>query len=106
MRENRERLAQIVLVDVLEFVDSGRHEEAFESTNPGIDECVQLRGISRNDAAPEADVDVTLASRSGALLLERGDRGRRGNAVERHVDNRRHASGRGRARGGVEALPL
>ena len=62
--------------------------------------------VARHDAAPEADVDVTLAARRGPLRLQRRNSRRRRNAVERHVDNRRDAAGRRRARGRVEAFPV
>ena len=56
--------------------------------------------------APESDVDAALAAAAAASSASAAgvDRGR--DAVERHVDDRRHAAGRGRARRGGEALPL
>ena len=64
------------------------------------------RGVARHDAAPERDVDVTLAARRRPLRLERRRGRRRGHAVERHVDDRRDAAGRGRARRGIEPFPV
>ena len=53
-----------------------------------------------------ADVHVASSSRRRALRLKPCDRRRRRNAVERHVDERRDAAGRRRARRMLEAFPL
>ncbi len=62
--------------------------------------------VSWHDTAPETHVDVTPAARSGALLLQAVDGGRRRNAVERHVHERRDAPGRGSTRGVFESFPV
>ena len=105
-RQNRHRLAQLRFADVLKFVDTRRHEEALEPAHAGIDERLELRGVTGHDAAPERHVHVTASARRRSLLVQRRDGRRRGHAVERHVDDRRHAAGCRGARRGVEALPF
>jgi hypothetical protein len=62
--------------------------------------------VVRDRSAPGRPVDETLALRGIALCFECCDGGRLGQAVQRHVDERRVAAGRGGAGGGVEAFPL
>ena len=62
--------------------------------------------VAGHDAAPEGDVDVTSVGGRLPFRREPGHRRRRRDAVERHVDDRGHAAGRGRARRGVEPFPL
>ena len=62
--------------------------------------------VSRHDAAPERHVHVTSAFRRLPLCFEPRDGGRRRHAVERHVDDRRHAAGGRGARRRVEAFPF
>ena len=62
--------------------------------------------VARDGAAPEADVDRDLALRGRAFHVQRLDRGRRRDRVERHVDDRGDPAGGRRAGGAGEALPL
>ena len=105
-REYRHRAPQLRLADTRKLVHARRHEEALEAADASIDERVELIVVSRHDAAPEPDIDVTLSARCRSLRLERRDARRRRNAVERHVDERRDAARRRRARGGIKAFPL
>src|SRR5262249_18429919 len=96
-RDDRQRLAEIRLGDVLEFRHTGRREKALEPEDAGPRERLEFRRVARNDASPEADVDSAAPGGRLALRLEPDDRCRRRNAVERHVHERRHSAGRRRA---------
>jgi hypothetical protein len=89
-----------------ELVDAGVQQEALESEDAGVVQRAQLGEVARNRAAPEADVDVRLGR--GGLSLEVQGRyvASRRDAVERHVDDRGDAAGRGRFGRAGEALPL
>jgi hypothetical protein len=63
------------------------------------------RSIAGHHAAPESDVDMATAARRAPFGRERGQRGRRGNAVERHVDQGSDAAGGRGARGGRKTFP-
>jgi hypothetical protein len=103
--DDRQRLAQVMLVDARKFVDARRRQKTFEAADARVDEGVEVAGVAGDDAAPESDVDVASRVRRRALRLQRID-GRRGrHAVERHVDDRRHAARRRGPRRGVEAFP-
>ena len=82
------------------------HEKALEAEHAGSRERLELAGVARHDAAPEPDVDLTAPAPRRALRVERRDRRRGRDAVERHVDERRDAAGRGRARRRVESFPF
>src|SRR5580765_3065307 len=98
--------AKIAFVDRGEFVDPRRHQKTLEAANARLDELFEVRGVARHDAAPERDVYMTLPARCGSLGLERCRGRRRRHAVQRHVDDRRDATGRRRPRRGVEPLPI
>ncbi len=61
---------------------------------------------SRDGTAPEPHVDDALPLRRSALDRQGVRVHRRGDAVERHVDDRRDPAGRGGPRRGGETLPL
>ena len=105
-RQDWQGFAKIPFVDRGEVVDPRWHQKTLEAANARLDELFEVRGVARHDAAPERDVDVTLPVRRGPLGLERRRRRRRRHAVQRHVDDRGYATGRGRPRRGVEALPI
>jgi hypothetical protein len=104
--EDRHCALEIALGDVLELVDTRGHEEALEPAHAGRGERLELACVPRHHAAPELHAHRALPACGLALRRERrGGRGR-GDAVERHVDERRHAAReRGACRGG-ETLPL
>ncbi len=80
-------------------------EKALEAAHARLREPGELALVARHDAAPESDIDTHCPS-PRALLFQAAYRGGRGHAVERHVDERRHAAGCGRARRGREAFPV
>ena len=59
----------------------------------------------RDEAAPEGDVDVELAPRRLELHVEGRAVGRRGEAVQRHVDHGGDAARRRRLGSCLESLP-
>ena len=63
LRQLRQRLAQIVLGDIRKFIDAGVNQKTLEANHTRFTQCRQFAGVSRNHAAPKADVDVTLAAR-------------------------------------------
>jgi hypothetical protein len=104
--ENRHRLPQITLADMWKLVDARRHEKAFEPAHARVDERVQFTSVSRHHAAPEPDVHAAAPARSARFGLERHNGCRRGNAVEWHVHDRRHAPCRRSPGRGLEPFPL
>ena len=62
--------------------------------------------VAGNHSSPEAHVDVALPLGGAALGLECLDRDRRRRGIQRHVDERRDAAGRGRPGRRLEAFPL
>ena len=97
---------ELGLADPAELGDAAVDEEALEAAHAVGDEPGELALVARHDAAPEPDVDGALPRRRRALRRERLARRRRRDRVERHVDERRDAADRGRARRRREALPL
>ena len=105
-RDLGRRRPELLELERSELVDARRTQEALEPEHAGVVELAQVPEIVRHRPAPEPDVDVGLPLGGGPLLGERIDGGRRRDAVQRHVEDRRHAAGRGRARRGLEPLPL
>jgi hypothetical protein len=91
---------------VPEFSNAGGTEEGFEAAHTGASERLEIRGVARDDAAPETDVDMTASGRGAPLRVERRDVGGRWDAVERHIDDRRHAARGRRERAGLKSFPV
>ena len=89
-----------------ELIDARGREEALEAEDARVVQRGQPAETLGHRAAPEADVDVRRRCRRRPLDLESGCRRRRRQGVQRHVDDRGHAPGRGREGGGAESLPL
>ena len=105
-RENRHGAVELRATDVSELRDARRHQKRLEAEDALAPQRRELRVVPGYDPAPEADVDVAFPVCRLALPGERRNGGRRGHAVQRHVDERGDASGRRRARPGLEAFPL
>jgi hypothetical protein len=93
-------------VEVAELVDAARGEEGLEAEDACVVQLPQRPQVLRHGTAPEADVHQRLGRRHLALGGESVDGGGGRDAVQRHVDDGRHAPGGGRAGGAGEALPL
>ena len=105
-RQHRHGHAQIPFADVRELVNAGWTQKAFEAEHAGPGQRREIGGVARHDAAPETDIDVTSAMGGATLGVQAGHgRGRR-NAVQRHVDERRDAARRRRARRRLEPFPI
>src|SRR5579862_1009880 len=102
----RERGAEIVFADVLEFRDTGRNEETFKSERTSPIQCMQFARIARDDAAPEAHVYPAFLVRRNSLRFERGRRGRSRNTVERHVDQGCYSTRSRCSRRSLESFPV
>jgi hypothetical protein len=89
-----------------ELVHARVHQEALHAEDARLVQAPQVADVAGHRAAPEAHVDVALAVRRRALDLQGGDVDGRRQAVERHVDDRRDAPGRGGTGRRGEALPL
>ena len=83
-----------------------RKTTSLKTAHARVNERLDVAFVSGNDAAPERDVHVTVPTSGAAFRFERLDTRRRRNAVEGHVDDRRDAAGRRRARGRIEAFPV
>ena len=100
------RRLELIEIERGELLDARRTQEALEPEHAGVVELAQPPELVGDGPTPEPDVHVDLPVGGGPLLGEGGDRRRRRDAVERHVDDRGHAARRGRSRGGLEPLPL
>ena len=105
-RDGWQRVTQIGDGDVLEFVDTRRTQKALEPEDACARERLECIGVARHNTAPETDVDVAPISERTLLLLKAAHGGRRRDAVERHVDQRRDAARGSGARGVVGSLPV
>jgi hypothetical protein len=99
------RLLELLSVERRELVHARVYEEALEPEDPRIVQLAQVGAIAWDGAAPEADVDERLPRGGLALHVQRLHIGRRRDAVQRHVDDRRDTAGAGRAGCAGEALP-
>lgn len=102
----REGGAQLLLGDHCEAVNAGMNEKTFEARDARGREQFDVEGIIGDDTAPRQPIDVTSATRRGALGFESGDVGGGGEAIEGHVDEERVATGGGGARSGLEPFPV
>ena len=105
-RQHRHGRTQVRLTDVRELVDTRRAEKTLEAEHAGPGQWLEIGGVARHHAAPEANIHMAPSASGAPLRVQPVDgRGRR-NAVQRHVHQRRHAAGRRRARGGLETFPI
>ena len=88
-----ESRAQIRFGDVGTFRDATGDEETLEAEDAGIPQRAQFALVARDDAAPETYIDPQLLWRCGEFFAIGGYGGCRGDAVQRHLDQRRHAAG-------------
>ena len=84
----------------------GVGEERLEAEHPGLVQPGQVAQVAGHHATPETHVHVRGRPGGGLLFRERGGRGRRRQAVQRHVDQRGHPARSGGPCRGREALPL
>ena len=89
-----------------ELVHPGRRQEALEPEHALVVQAAQVVDVARDGATPEPDVDVAAPVGGLPLDLQRLDRARGRDAVERHVEQRGDAARRGGPGGRREALPL
>ena len=89
-----------------ELWQPGVGEEALEAEDTGIVKWTELIQVCRDQSSQETDVDLTLALCRLFFDLERVDIDRDGDAVERHVDQRRDPAGSCCGRCALEALPV
>ena len=81
-------------------------QKTFKSADATLDKRPKLCSIARHNPAPECDIDGAFPLRRLKLFLKSGECRCRRDAVERHIDNCRHAACRGCPRRGQVALPL
>ena len=98
----RERVGR----QVRELGDAGVQQEALEAEHPGLVQRRQVGEVVGHGTAPEAHVDERLPFGHRPLEVQGGQGRRRRHRVERHVQDRGHATSRGRPGRGREALPL
>ena len=104
--EDLHRGRELRFSDPTELGDARIDEKTFEPADAIFYEPCELALIARHDAAPKPDVDRALPFRCRALRGERFTRRRGWNRIERHVDERGHATDRCGGRRGREAFPL
>src|SRR5215470_12404346 len=71
--ENAERVLHLPRGDRRKVIRPGVREEALESENASATQRRELAEIAWDDAAPEPDVDMTLAPRRLSFRLQRRD---------------------------------
>ncbi len=103
---HRQRLPQVRLCNVPELLYARRTQKTLEAQDTCARQRREVVRVSWHDTAPETHVYVTPAARSGALLLQAVDGGRRRNAIERHVHEGRDSPCRGSTRGVLESFPV
>lgn len=101
-----EDLCDVVGRDSGELCNAAIDEEALEPANTGFDQRTQLRGITRNYAAVEANVNPTLTLCSLYFFLQTGEGSSGGNGVQWHVNHGRHSTERRGLSASVESLPF
>ena len=102
----RDRAPELVGAQMTEVRIARVGEEALEAPHPRRGQIAELTEIAGDHAAPERDIDLTVASRRFAFAPQRIDRGGHRVAVQRHVDQRGDAGRRRGCRRGGEALPV
>ena len=105
-RDLGEGTFELVRVEVAELVDAGGREEALESDDASCSQFGQRTEVLRHGAAPVAHINAELPGRCCSFRGERVHCRRDGHAVERHVEQRRHAACERCCGAGEEALPL
>ena len=93
------------LVDGREVVPAAGAGERLGAGRAGRQHRGQHTDRRRDEPGPQCDVDAAAGAGGGDLGLERGERGRRWIAVDRHVDHRRDPAGHGRCAATIEPLP-
>jgi len=102
----RDRAPELVGAQMTEVRIARVAEKALEAPHPRRGQIAELTEIAGDHAAPERDIDLTVASRRFAFAPQRIDRGGHRVAVQRHVDQRGDAGRRRGCRRGGEALPV
>ena len=82
----------MLLSHMLKLIDTRGHEETFKSHHAGCKHRRELASVSRNHATPKTHVNETIVARGFQFDFEGGERRRRRNGIERHVDDSRHTT--------------
>ena len=106
LRDQRQRMAQVGFVDQAKAVAAGVDQEAFETRDTCLCERDEVELIVVFRSSPGSPVHAALPGCGGAFGFEPGDRCRRGQAVERHIDQRGDAARGGGASCAGETLPI
>src|SRR5271165_6356876 len=100
----RHGAAQVAFFDVSEFVNAGGCQETLEPKAAGLEQRNKLASVARHDAAPKSNIPPALACGGSHFRLVGWNGSGRGNAVQRHLDERGDATCRGRARSRLKTL--
>ena len=95
-----------LFVDHSEVIDARMNQKALEARHAGDCERLDVRMIAFDHAAPCSPIDSAFTLCGCTFCLQRGNGGRRGQAVQGHVDQQCVTSGGSGARRGIEAFPL
>ncbi len=106
MRNPRRVLSKAQILDRVWNYDFGGQAHVVELYNPGLVQGPQRVLVPRHRAAPERHVDPAFPGRGGTLAVQRRNRHRGRQRVQRHVADRGHPAGGRRTGGGGEPLPL
>jgi hypothetical protein len=104
-REHQQRLRKSALDTGGNSLTPESHMNALKPNTPACWRCRSSLALPGNNASEETDVHRALAEGHLALFPQRLDGGRGRDAVERHVDQRGHSSGRGSLGGEGESSP-
>ncbi len=106
LRNVRQRRLQLLLVDHRKAIAAGIDQEALEPRHAGRSQRQNVLLIVRDRAAPADPVHHALTPRRRALYLERRNRRRLRQTVQRHIHQRCIATRSCGACRRVKALPL
>src|SRR3954466_13096762 len=88
------------------FRDPGRESKALQPGDTSVDQRLDIFKVSGYRSRPKPHVNIALAFCGPPLRLKVRYRCRWWNTIQRHINQRCHATGRRRLRCSFESLPL
>ena len=105
-RELGHCLAQVFFCHMRKLIYAGGNQETFETNYACVKQSGKFAGVARHNATPESEIDVAVTASGLQFRFESRQRGCWGNAVERHINECRYATGRGRESRRSKSFPI